>query len=243
MNLLDLLLPVPCAGCRRIGSAVCSDCAAALRRPARAVRPSPQPAGLPPCFAVTAYDGVVRELLLAVKERGAIGLMPVLAAALASAVGSAVADTPAAGPLVLVPVPSRPAAIRSRGDDVVLGLARGAAAGLRRHGRPARVAPVLRHVRHVRDSAGLGATARAVNLAGALAVRPSGIRLPPAALVVVVDDLMTTGATVAEASRALRSAGVTVQAAATVAATARRGSSLDTRLAGRTTVGPLAVPP
>ncbi len=229
MRLLDLLLPVPCAGCGRIGSAACPGCAAVLLAPARAVRPSPEPVGLPPCFTVSAYDGVVRELLLAAKERGAVGLIPVLAAALASAVGCAIAAVPRDRPVVLVPVPSTRAAIRSRGDDVVLGLARGAAVVARRTGRPVRVAPILRHVRVVRDSAGLGAADRAANLAGALTVRPpSASRLLDAAAVIVVDDLMTTGATVVEASRALRCAGATVHAAATVAATSRRGSSLDT---------------
>jgi predicted amidophosphoribosyltransferase len=237
MSLLNLLLPVPCAGCGRIGPAACFECAAVLRRPARAVRPSPEPAGLPPCFAVAAYDGVVRELLLAAKERGAVGLLPVLASGLASAVGCAVADVPLNRSIVLVPVPSTAAAIRSRGDDVVLGLARAAAAAVRRRGRTVRVAPVLRHDRAVRDSAGLGAAERSANLRGALAVRPLGSRLLPGAAVVVVDDLMTTGATVVEATRALGSAGATVCGAATVAATARRGSSPETRVAGRANVG------
>jgi predicted amidophosphoribosyltransferase len=243
MRLLDLLLPVPCAGCGRIGSAACPGCAAVLLAPARAVRPSPEPDGLPPCFTVSAYDGVVRELLLAAKERGAVGLLPVLAAGLASAVAGAVADLPPSHPVVLVPVPSTAAAIRGRGDDVVLGLARGAAAATRRRGRAVRVAPVLRHVRAVRDSAGLSATERAANLGGALAVRSDGRRLLLDVAVVVIDDLMTTGATVAEAARALGGAGATVCGAATVAATARRGSSLETRVAGRTNVGPSAVPP
>jgi predicted amidophosphoribosyltransferase len=243
MSLLDLLLPAPCVGCGRTGPVACQDCAAALRVPARAVRPSPEPPGLPPCFAVAAYEGVARELLLGAKERGVVGLMPVLADALTNAVGCALAVVPLGRPVVLVSVPSRPAAIRSRGDDVVLRLARDVAARARRHGRPVRVAPVLRHVREVRDSAGLGAADRAVNLAGALGVRSAGSRLLRGAAVVVVDDLMTTGATVAEASRALRCAGASVSAAATVAATVRRGSSLDTLVAMRTTVGPSAVPP
>ncbi|HEX3908625.1 MAG TPA: phosphoribosyltransferase family protein [Mycobacteriales bacterium] len=243
MSLLNLLLPVACAGCGRIGPAACPECVAALQRPAHAVRPSPEPAGLPPCFAVAAYDGVVRELLLAAKERGAVGLLPVLAAGLATAVGLAVADIPLSRPLVLVPVPSTAAAIRTRGDDVVLGLARRAATAVRRRGRTVRVAPVLRHVRAVRDSAGLGSAERAANLLGALAVRPAGSRLLLDSAVVVVDDLITTGATVVEAARALRPAGATVCGAATVAATARRGSSLETRVAERTTVGALAVPP
>jgi predicted amidophosphoribosyltransferase len=189
------------------------------------------------------YDGEVRELLLAAKERGAVGLLPLLGDALADAVRLAIADVPGCRSLVLVPVPSTRAAVRARGDDVVLALARRAATRLRRTGRAVSVAPVLQHVRGVRDSAGLGAADRATNLAGALGVRDAGRPRVRGATLIVVDDLVTTGATLAEAARALRCAGGTVHAAATVAATQRRGSSLATGLALRTSVGPSPPPP
>jgi predicted amidophosphoribosyltransferase len=195
---------------------------------------------LPPSYTVAAYDGVVRELLLAAKERGAVGLLPLLGDALSCAVLLAVAEVSPDRPVVLVPVPSTRSAVRSRGDDVVLALARRAAARVRRTGRDVRVVPVLRHVRGVRDSAGLGALDRAANLAGALGVRAIGRVRRPGAVLVVVDDLMTTGATLAETARAMRDAGAVVDAAATVAATARRYAPDLVRFARRATVS--AVP-
>lgn len=76
----------------------------------------------------------------------------------------------------------------------------------------------LEHRRRVADQAGLSASDRAANLSGAMRARfdLSGRR------VIVLDDVITTGATLAEAARALREAGAEVSAAAVVAATARR---------------------
>jgi predicted amidophosphoribosyltransferase len=243
MRVLDLLLPVGCAGCGRTGAPACTGCAASLAGPAVAVLPSPAPCGLPPPYTVAAYDGVVRDLLLAAKERGAVGVLPLLGEALSTAVVLAASGLPGDRAVLLVPVPSTRAAVRSRGDDIVLALARRAAGPLRRTGRKVSVAPVLRHVRAVRDSAGLGAADRAVNLAGALGVRDSGRAMLRGAAVIVVDDLMTTGATLAEAARALRAAGGDVHAAATVAATPRRGSSAAGPVAERASVGPSPPPP
>lgn len=91
---------------------------------------------------------------------------------------------------------------------------------LRATGVPVTCVPVLRHRRRVADQAGLGAAARSANLAGALqAIAPWRVQ---GRRVVVVDDVITSGATLAEAARTLQAAGARVTAAATVAATPRR---------------------
>jgi predicted amidophosphoribosyltransferase len=175
---------------------------------------------------VTSYAGPARAILLAYKERAATGLTRVLASALSSAVAAAAenSDYGPTGGIVLVPVPSSRRTLRERGDDVVLRLARGAAARLRWRGGDVRVVAALRHERAVRDSAGLSASERAANLNGAFGIRRSaGAALigPP---IVLVDDVITTGSTLAEAARALRSGGVIIAGAATVAATERRSA-------------------
>jgi predicted amidophosphoribosyltransferase len=82
------------------------------------------------------------------------------------------------------------------------------------------VARVLRPAERLADQAGLTADERAANLAGALRGRwRAGVRTPP---VVVVDDVLTTGATARESQRALEVAGFQVVGIATVAATRRR---------------------
>jgi predicted amidophosphoribosyltransferase len=80
---------------------------------------------------------------------------------------------------------------------------------------------VLRHRRQVRDQAGLTGPERAANLAGALQARR---RLPTGGVLVLVDDLCTTGATLTEANRALAAAGRASIGAAVLAVAGTRGT-------------------
>lgn len=223
MALLDVLFPGACLGCGQIGVQVCSSCRQLLRAPAVVAWPQPVPPGLPRPWAVLEYDGAVRSLLLAFKERGAIGLGRDLGASLGASVLAALGSERTR--VLLVPVPSSRRAVRLRGDDVVLRLTCRAAAVARRSGYDVRVVPVLRHTRPVADSAGLTARDRATNLSGAFGVVRRCAPRIPGARVVITDDLMTTGATVAEAARVLRTHGADVVGAAMVAATRRHSAS------------------
>lgn len=214
---LDLLLGGSCVGCGRAGRALCPACRSRLPSVAWPAWPDPVPAGLVAPWATAAYEDVVREVLVAHKERGVRGLTDPLGRMLAVAVAAA-APT---GPVLLVPVPSRPGSVRARGRDPLLDVVRRAA-----RMRPgAEVMPALRSRGGVRDQAGLSATERAANLAGSMWCPSAGLRrwAGRAAPVVVCDDVLTTGATALEAQRALAAAGVAVRAVATVAATPRRG--------------------
>ena len=240
--LVDLAIPSACAGCTTPGRWLCARCAVALRGSARPVRPSPAPPGLPPVFAVADYAGAARGLIVAHKEHHRLELTTPLGAALGEAVrgvlgpagprspptapGSATATAGASAP-ALVPVPSRRATVRQRGHDPLLRMATVAAdvAAIAAAGPGAAPLPVvslLRHRRRVADQAGLGAAERAANLAGALEVHPRRLADARGRTVVVVDDVLTTGATLAEATRALTAAGAHVLGAAVVAATTRR---------------------
>ncbi|MFE0178826.1 ComF family protein [Streptomyces sp. NPDC059002] len=226
-DLTDLVLPTECAGCGRPRAALCVECRAALCGSVpRRVRPAPEPPGLPVVHAAAPYEDAVRAVLLAHKERGALGLAGPLGAALAEAVCGALrgesgvaGDTGAeswvvgtedgsqgcAVPLSLVPVPSARAAVRARGHDPARRIALAAAGELRRAGIPARVLAVLRQRRAVADQSGLGSRQRQANLAGALEVTAGGGGLlAGGGRVVLVDDLMTTGASLAEAARVIR---------------------------------------
>jgi len=216
--LLDLLFPLACAACGAPGAAACAECAAPLAGPAKVRWPSPSPPGLPPPYAVADYAGSVRDLLLAYKERNVLTLTSLLAAALSVSLVAAAGESRAV-PL-LVPVPSSRQAMRARGFDPMMRIARRTAASVTPR---LQVVAAVEHARAVADSAGLNAVQRATNLAGAFAVRRRAMELVRAHPVVVVDDVITTGATAADVVRALREAGATVTAVATIAATRRTG--------------------
>ncbi|MFF2964917.1 ComF family protein [Streptomyces sp. NPDC057963] len=203
-----LVLPVSCGGCGRPRVELCEECRAELSGGVpRRVRPVPEPVGLPVVHAAAAYENAVRAVLLAHKERGALGLTGALGKALAGAVRAGTGQVGPVGPLLLVPVPSARRAVAARGHDPTRRIALAAAGELRRGGIRARVAGVLRQRRPVADQAGLGARQRHANLAGALDVVAGGERLLAAGRVVLVDDLLTTGASLAEAARAIGAAG------------------------------------
>lgn len=227
----DLLLGAVCHGCGMPWWGLCPGCRNRLagRRPFLARSPSGTD-GPPLTVACSPYDELVSHLVTAHKDRGALGLAPVLAAPLALSVHGLLQHCRSTGPVLLVPVPSAAVAVRRRGYDATATLAGLAARRLRSRYR-VRAVRLLAQRAGVRDQAGLTAAERGRNLQGALRLRTGlvgqrrfqgGRRGLGACVVVLVDDVITTGSSLAEAARALRAAGVPVLGAATVAATERR---------------------
>ncbi|MFE7800034.1 ComF family protein [Nocardia sp. NPDC057440] len=203
-TLLDLVLPSACAGCGSAGVGWCADCAAVLTLGPVRVRPRTEP-GVP-CWALTTYAGPGRRAVLSAKEHGRRDLAEPLGMALSTALGLLRAE---GRPLVLIPAPSRSAAARRRGGDPVVRTTHAAARWL----PDCRVVPMLRVWWGVRDSVGLTASARRHNLQGRIVVARSGCGravIPENAEVVLVDDVLTTGATASESVRVLAGIGVPV---------------------------------
>ena len=206
-RLLDLILPQRCAGCAAPATAWCARCTSTLGAPVPVARP-----GLAAAYALGAYQGPARRAVLAYKERGRRELAPQLGRALADALPAL--PPVRAGPLLLVPAPSRPSAARARGGQHMTTVARRCA----EHVPGAVVVPALRLDGRAADSVGLAAHERAANLLGRLRPDPRH-RPPPGVPAVVLDDVITTGATAAACTEALRAIGVPVTAVLALTAT------------------------
>lgn len=192
LDALAVLLPVDCAGCGAPDRSVCDACRAALAQP---VIHSRTPGGLPVRSALR-YEGCARALLLSLKEGNRTDAARALAGHL----------TPLLDPaLTLVALPPSHTAWRRRGYDPVRLLLR----------RPSLQALAVTREGSAQKS--LGERDRAANRVGALRAtrRLEGLRIA------IVDDVMTTGATLDEAARAIRASGGDPVEAVTLAATPR----------------------
>jgi len=212
-RLLDLAFPAVCIGCRREGAALCSPCGRAL-----AVRegvPAGVPVGMPSDVPLplvqlewcAPYGGLVRDALHALKYRGEQRLAAPLGAAAAARWREA-----AIGGDLIAHVPVHPDRRAARGYDQAELLARAAAAAL---GRPA--VPALRRDRATAPQYELGRDRRAANVAAAFTVDPARRADVAGRWLVLVDDVVTTGATLVACAEALLDAGAAAVSAVTIA--------------------------
>jgi predicted amidophosphoribosyltransferase len=210
---LDLVLPLECGGCAAPSTRWCEACARELAMgpdAPRVVSPRIDP-GVP-VFALGRYAGARRQVIVAMKDRGRSDLVTPLSQALALGVhrllGWGLLDVP----LTIVPAPTRNWAARRRGGDPVSRVATLATAD---HPHIT-VVRALRMKALARDSAGLGSAARERNIAGRVLLTRR--RLPADGEVLLVDDIVTTGATARESVRVLQTAGARVSAVLALAA-------------------------
>lgn len=209
---LDFVLPLECGGCGAPATRWCAACATALKVPAdqpAVVVPRIDP-GVP-VFALGRYAGPRRQAIVAVKEHGRTDLVPPLARAVALGIHHLIQWGVLMFPVAVVPAPTRWSAARRRGGDPVARMAAAATAaepGLE-------VARILRATGGVRDSVGLTSSARERNIAGRVRLIRSVRR--PVSDVVLLDDVVTTGATAAESVRVLAASGIPAAAVLTLA--------------------------
>ena len=193
-RLLDPIAPPACVGCgSHAGRSepLCARCRAAVRwLGGDAVRVAGVEA-----WAAVAYDGPARAIVAALKFRGAVRLARTIAAQIAATAPGGWLDR-----AVLVPVPLPRARRRRRGfnqaEEIAWALAERTGSG---------VSDCLERAAGGETQVGLGRAERARALDGAIGVRP-GALVPARAM--LVDDVITTGATLGACAAALRAAGV-----------------------------------
>jgi ComF family protein len=208
---LDLVFPPRCVGCGSSGAFLCEVCIASLPRaegprcsrcwrPGRALDRCPQCQAEPPVFdglrAAFVHEGVARELVHALKYRGATVLAAPMASMLAETVrryGLAVD--------VVVPVPLSGLRRRTRGYNQAESLARALGRELR---LPVRTRAVVRRRHTPPQARSAGAEERRRNVAGAFVSRERSVA---GRSVLLVDDVTTTGATLAACASALKEGG------------------------------------
>lgn len=195
-ELLDLLLPTPCCGCKRLGAILCEDCRNALVGiPRRVVRENLVG------WAFCDFGDQVSKVLNAFKEDGQTRVAATLSAKMAPLLDNFALSNSGAKAVVLVSVPSRSSSFVKRGFVPAQVLAKQLAkqSGLR-------AVAALRFFRRVDDQAGLAVAERQTNLVESMRAKFSlrGYRI------LIIDDIVTTGATILEARRALETAGAEV---------------------------------
>lgn len=202
--MLDLILPLECGGCGAPSTRWCPNCATVLAAGAadpRLVTPRLDP-GVP-VLSLGRYADARRQAIVAVKEQGRADLIAPLSGALHTGLARLLQWGLLGAPLTVVPAPTRRMAARRRGGDPVTRVARAATADL----SGIAVVRALRLTGFARDSVGLSSADRQRNLAGRVR-----LTRPVPGPAVVVDDVVTTGATACESVRALQTAGVEVHA-------------------------------
>jgi Predicted amidophosphoribosyltransferases len=205
MGLLDLLLPPACAGCGRFGHPLCPDCVSGF---CAAATPDDRFAATDPAtlvgdaleLAVAAFshDGNLRRALQRLKYGGSGQIAAPLARAAAPALEPLMR---LCGRLPLVPVPVHAARQRQRGYNqaALLAVALGRQMNLE-------VLDLLERKKATARQHGLGKAGRLHNLRGAFALRV-GAQIP--SRLILVDDILTTSATLESCAEVLRAAGAT----------------------------------
>ena len=217
-SVFDLALGRCCAGCDRPGSILCPSCTDALRPEVRFRRDVDvtdvvQDLRIPVVCALD-YRGAVRRILYRYKDHGIRQLAGALAPALIASIDCAAAHAGVSRTtVVLVPMPTRRSSVRRRGFDATALAVRRAAAITAVGG----VKPILRDVRSSGAAKKAGAKERERGAIDAFHIAPRTRSI--SAPVILVDDIVTTGATIREATSTLVLAGVHVIAVASIAGT------------------------
>ena len=210
--LLDLVYPKRCPGCHLPSASICESCKSFWQKQTISITLRKNQVSDLLVVSVAQYRDEVRAVLLAYKEDGEREAGKVLTEALLQA-RRGISNYSVC---IFVPIPSNPKSVRRRGRDFMLDLCNQVAIQ-----SGDKVLSIIKVNRDVQDQSKLSEKERSQNLVGAFDCAPKNLKLLAKFPIILVDDLLTTGATLREAQRALRQRGVIPIGAITAAHTAR----------------------
>jgi predicted amidophosphoribosyltransferase len=204
-----LLFPTRCFGCRELDYSICSKCRKLWNPHLYQSRVSNLAV-----YSSISYSPVAKNILLAAKEQSVKSADQLVSNAMKASLYELFQKHPSCA---LVPIPSGRISNRRRGREFVNEMAISVARDF-----GVAVLPILEHQRIIRDQSKLNISSRRENLAMGLSIKPEFLGKYSGENLVILDDLVTTGATINEANRALTRGGFVVKAAATACVALRR---------------------
>jgi predicted amidophosphoribosyltransferase len=208
-NLVELIFPSRCIACSQLGISICSSCRKNWH-PHIYHRELKVLGNRYPVISAIEYSPIASRVLLRSKEANQGAADQLLISAIAHSLRY---FTKKYGTGDLVAIPSRRSATRKRGRDFMQEITKSVATLEKLN-----TLEILQHQRAVQDQSRLNSHQRTSNIAGALSTSidfPSSVGQGNIGPLIIVDDLVTTGATLVEAIRALRTAGFMVIGAVT----------------------------
>ena len=209
-SLTEIIFPSRCIGCSRLGISICSECRKQWH-PHFYQRAINFKGEIFPVFSAIQYSPIASRVLLSAKESQLKAADQLIVNGIVHPLKLFINRY---GPATLISIPSRKSANRKRGRNFLQEITAAVALEV-----DLPYQSPLTHIRKVRDQSQLNLVDRSENISGAFSVSPDFMSQICAGntgpKIIVIDDLITTGATLAEAIRALRTAGFTVLGAVT----------------------------
>lgn len=204
LALSELIFPSRCLGCRQLGIGICSICRTSWHPHIYRTFITIDDFSFP-VYSAVAYSLVAQKVLLGAKESALQDADRLILQALSHSLSYFYSEI---GIADLVPIPSRKVNTRKRGRDFILEQTKALSQSPR-----VQVRTILSHSRKVKDQTTLNSRSRELNLSKSMscANQDDSSNIP----VIIIDDLVTSGATLREAGRALHGAGYTVTGAVT----------------------------
>lgn len=193
--LLQLIYPPNCLICFAAGSTICLSCKSIWQQDVKVGQLQKIP-----LYFTNFYNSQTAKVILTAKENGNHISKDLLANSLLNSLGKAISDLNLVGKIAIVSIPSRSAVIRKRGRNHIEELSLKIISEAKIYGISVCHLPILSILKKIKDQSNLNKAQRISNMSGAYLATPPKIAFDN---LIILDDLITTGASIQEGIRAL----------------------------------------